>query len=263
MKRLLLAIQFLTIMPVRVRGQVSEHEMLGSALFFPMAGLMQGVFLMAAAYGMSYIFGSALMAAMLVFLLVLTNGGFHLDGLADTMDGLASKGEIKSRLDVMHDGATGPVGTSAIVFALLIKSAALYEIGSIGMAPLGLALLFTPAISKWVMLLGMRVGAPARSDGLGRIFIGRLGAAGVVANALLLVLLMVGYVMLAGWSCEPPWHAFPLLALLAAMAFTILFNRVLLGALGGQTGDTLGATGEITEVLILLMAGAWSNLFIS
>ena len=263
MKQFLLALQFLTIIPVRIKGDVSENHMLGSAVFFPLVGLMQGCLLLAAAYGLSHLTGPLLSSALLVFLMALVNGGFHLDGLADTMDGLASRGGREQRLDVMHDGATGPVGTAAIAFALMIKFAALGEIIAMGPGPLGLALIFMPAVSRWVMLLGMNRSVPARADGLGRIFIGRVGIGAVAANGLLLMVLMVLPVMQAGWACEPLWHFFPPVALLACLGFALLFDRSLKRAFGGQTGDTLGATGEITEVIYIIIVSVWSNLFIS
>jgi len=253
----------MTIFPVRVKGEVTEGHMLGSAVLFPLVGLIQGGLLMGAAIGLSYVTGPWLTSALLVLLITLSNGGFHLDGLADTMDGLASKGDREQRLEVMHDGATGPVGTAAIAFALMIKFAALGEMASLGYGPLCLAVLFMPVLSKWVMLLGMNRAVPARQDGLGRIFIGKVGLGAVMANALLVIMLMVLYVMLAGWACEPAWHVFPPAALSLSLVFTLVFNRSLSRAIGGQTGDTLGATGEITEVIYLIIVSIWSNLFIS
>lgn len=266
MKSLLLAIQFLSIIPIKVKGDVTTGDMLSSVVFFPVVGLMQGAVLLVAGVGMMYIFPPQVTAALLLLLLVLSYGGLHMDGLADTADALACKGELQRRLVVMRDGAIGPVGTAAIIFTLLIKYSALVSIVEdqmrTGMGPIVLALLFMPALSKWVMLAGMRISVPARKDGLGVMFISRATVSAPIAGGLLLMLLMTGAVMFAGWSCLPVWHIFSPAVFGVILIYAFLHNRVMLSVFGGQTGDTLGASGEIVEVIYLLMVVAWSRNFI-
>lgn len=268
MKSLLLAIQFLSILPVTVKGDVDEGDMLSSAVWFPVVGLMQGAVLFATALGLGYIFPSYVSAAIVLFLLVLSFGGLHLDGLADTVDAIGCKGDRERRLAVMRDSAVGPLGALGMFFALLIKYAALVGVIDIsasgaGWGPLALAVIFMPALSKWVMLLGMRLAVPSRPDGLGALFIGRLPLGASVAGGLLLLLLMTATVMLAGWSCFPVWHVFSPMAIAVILLYAIIHNRVMLRIFGGQSGDTLGASGEIAEVIYLLMVVAWSRHFIS
>lgn len=252
----------MTVLPVRVRGDVDEGDMLGSSLYFPVAGLLQGAVLAGVGYGLMHLFGPTLVAALLIGLAVLTNGGFHLDGLADTADALACKGDVPRRLEVMRDGAVGPVGAMAMFLTLIIKYAALSELISAGGAVLVMGVLFMPVLCKWAMLAGMRMGRPARNDGLGRIFIGRVSTPVVVATGLLVMFLMVACVMLAGWGCEPLWHALPAAALAIALAIAFTVNRICLRVFGGQSGDTLGATGELVEAGYLIIVSLWSSVYI-
>src|SRR3990172_8336533 len=91
MRQLLLAFQFLTIVPVTVRGEVSEKDMAGSAAFFPVVGAFQGILAAGAALLFIKLFSPEVTCGIVVLMLTLTNGGFHIDGLADTFDALAVK----------------------------------------------------------------------------------------------------------------------------------------------------------------------------
>ena len=110
--------------------------------------------------------------------LVLSNGGFHLDGLADTFDALAAKGDREKKLSVMKDGTIGPVGVIAVFFSLLIKYLAIKNLTLFPLFTLYSSLLFMPAISKLAMVISMFYGKSARADGLGRLFIQNIRSPG-------------------------------------------------------------------------------------
>jgi adenosylcobinamide-GDP ribazoletransferase len=93
MRRIVLALQFLTIIPLRNIENVSLKEIGSSSAFFPLTGLVQGSLLVVIAFLFLKIFPSDLVSGLLVLVIIITNGGFHLDGLSDTFDALASRGD--------------------------------------------------------------------------------------------------------------------------------------------------------------------------
>jgi adenosylcobinamide-GDP ribazoletransferase len=94
MRQFLLAFQFLTIVPVKVRGEVSEKDISGSAVFFPVVGAFQGLLTAMTAFLFMKLFSSEVTCGLVILILTLTKG-FHLDGLADTFDALAVKASGK------------------------------------------------------------------------------------------------------------------------------------------------------------------------
>src|SRR5208283_1096309 len=127
MKQLLLAVQFLTIIPVRVKGVCTEEELAHSSSFFPVAGALQGILMALAAFASIKIFPVEIVSSFVILVLLLSNGGFDMDGLIDTFDALAvtSTGDrgrdIEMRLAVMKSGSIGAVGAMALVMVVLLK----------------------------------------------------------------------------------------------------------------------------------------------
>jgi len=125
--RFLLAFQFLTIMPLKVKGNISEREIAQSATFFPVVGVFQGLLILLSASLLSNVLPSEIVSGLIILILITSNGGFHLDGLADTFDALSVKSsgneaiDRQNRLSVMKDSATGAIGVTAIVLTILLK----------------------------------------------------------------------------------------------------------------------------------------------
>ena len=91
MKGFFLALQFLTILPVGIKGGISGENLGRSSVFFPLIGLFKGGLLVLTYKALGPVFSHQIIAALLLILSVLINGGFHLDGLADTFDAIASR----------------------------------------------------------------------------------------------------------------------------------------------------------------------------
>jgi adenosylcobinamide-GDP ribazoletransferase len=257
MKGLLLAVQFLTIVPVRVRGEVTEADMARSLGWFVPVGLLQGAALAAAAVLLDALFHPGLSTALVLLLYVLSSGGFHLDGVADTFDALAAKGDRERKLDIMKGGTNGAVGMAAVVFVLALKYLALDEgTGTSGFLRYS-ALLVMPAVSKWSYLLLMFRGKPARQEGLGAMFINRLDA-GVFTRASLWMLLAF-FLPLLAYGGHAGAYAPSGTGIAAVLVAGAALKRLFTGHFGGLTGDMCGAAGEISEVVFLLSVAAWST----
>jgi adenosylcobinamide-GDP ribazoletransferase len=265
LKKLLLAFQFLTIVPTRVRGNIADAEMSRSAIFFPAVGAFQGMLAVGAAYLSLGFLGVEIVPVMALLILAASNGGFHLDGLADTFDAMAVKSsgdnaaDIGKRLSVMKDGSAGPIGVMSIVFAVLLKFLLLRGLFLSLTRPTFYAFLFMmPVYSKWSMVPPMYYGISAREDGLGKIFTGSIGMGTVVLSSCLAIIVSV--FVYALWLKDAYG---PSIALLLFVLFALLYLYGFLSAryctikFGGVTGDIFGAISEISEIFFLLGVSAW------
>ncbi|MEK6689797.1 MAG: adenosylcobinamide-GDP ribazoletransferase [Nitrospirota bacterium] len=266
--QILLAIQFLTIIPVRNTTNVNEEDISKSTQAFVVVGIIQGTLLLATDYIAGIVFPHDLVLAMVLLVLVLSNGGFHLDGLADTFDATAVKSEgntesdREKRLAVMKDGATGPAGVLAIVFVLAIKYLSLQGLSQFSSFTYNSSLLLMPVLPKWTMIISMFHGRPSMKEGLGRIFIGRIGLKEVIVSTLMLFLLIM--LLPVFFSHYKPgrqyifYGALPVVMYLLCHVWVNIFNK----RFGGLNGDTLGAISEITEAIFLILVLIWARLFI-
>lgn len=262
MKSLLLAIQFLTIIPVRIKGDLSEKELASSTVFFPIAGALQGLCVVSAAFFMRGYFGDSVLSGLILLTLLLTNGGFDMDGLMDTFDALAVKSsgdhsaDIDKRLAVMKDSSVGAAGAMAMAMALLLKFLLVENL--LRSVPFSAALsliMLMPAFSKWVTVPAMHHSRSGRKDGLGRIFIEHTGFKqnGLASLALALICAFVLYSGASGYGM-----IFFLVSIFSALyLFCIIFVRFIENRFGGLTGDHFGAMSEIAEILFLMAVPLW------
>ncbi len=265
MRSLLLAFQFLTIVPIRISGDLTEGDMARSATFFPLVGVAQGCAAALAGAAALHVFSPGIAGACVIIVLTLSNGGFHLDGIADTFDALAvkSSGDTERdrarRLDVMKDSSTGAIGVVAVVLTVLTKF--LFLQGLFTEQPVavsGAIVVLMAALSKWSMIPAMYHGVPARPDGLGRIFIGHVSFPSLLAASFIVLLLFAasrGLIPGERYGMGTVM-AFPLMAGIL-YGFSYLWVRFCERRFGGLTGDTFGAMGELSEILFLAVASAW------
>ena len=190
---------------------------------------------------------SLVTATLAVATLALGSGALHLDGLADTADGLAVQGDAARRLEVMRRGDVGPVGAVSLVLVLLLQVGALA--GSIGGSePTEAAVLLVVGVaaSRAVLPLACVRGlAAARGSGLGATVAGSVpwsAGAGVLVG----VALVAG--LLLGW----PGAVAVLVAVAAAAVLLLRCRR----RIGGITGDVLGACVEVALAAYLVVLAA-------
>lgn len=241
MKSFFLAWQFLTILPGRKSDQEINPRLLGRSMaFYPVIGLLLGLILWAAHWIFSLAFPRPLVDGLIVMLLVLLTGAFHLDGLADTCDGLASGKTPEERMKIMKDHRVGTFGVAGLILILGIKFLALNALPErTGETALLLALV----LSRWSMVqLTYRAPYARREGGLGLPFKENLAKREmVVATATALVLSFFFYRF---WG---------MILWLVVGVFTLLFQKFFENKIGGITGDILGAANETNEVLVLIL----------
>jgi adenosylcobinamide-GDP ribazoletransferase len=236
------ALQFLTLFPWPRRTDRSVDEVGQAALFFPLIGFVLGVILALVNALLQPFAGSGLSSVALVTILALLTRGFHLDGLADTFDGLGAGGDRERVLSIMDDSRTGVFGLLAVVLVIFFKIHAIESMGHDRWR----SLLIAPALGRWAMVL-LAHRSKAAKEGLGSILIGHMQTNHFLSATAITLILSAAAGQTAG-IIMMAW-----VALLTTASKYYLHRR-----LGGVTGDTCGAVGELSEtsVLVLLALGA-------
>ena len=237
MSSFLAALQFLTILPIR-RG-FSAEQIGRSTAFFPVVGLIIGLVLAGINYVLSLILPSIAVNILLIAALAAFSGALHLDGLADTFDGIAGHRSAEERLKIMRDSRIGGFGAIGIALFLLIEFALLNSIP----ANLRLyTLILAPTLSRWGMVTAIFIYPYARPSGLGSTFKEAVNWLQFIIATLVTLAVAVGLFRVAG------------LAVIAfAWVIIILVALYLKRQLGGLTGDTYGAINEIATAAVFLM----------
>jgi adenosylcobinamide-GDP ribazoletransferase len=239
MRLYLIALQFLTIIPLPFSVRCEERDLGRSMALFPLVGLTMGGLLVGADFVLGHILPWQVTGLLLITLLTVVTGALHLDGLADVFDGVTARGGRERFLTVMKDSRIGAGGVVALVLGLLLKYQALL------LVPPEIrreALLLFPTVARFGQVQ-MTVGSQrARSDGLGFLFVAGAGAlqfavAGIctVAAAVLLLGVKGLYAVL--------------ILYLATWGMKFWFHR----RLGGVTGDVIGCVSELNEIGCLLV----------
>jgi adenosylcobinamide-GDP ribazoletransferase len=240
-RALALAFACLTILPLRFRdGAVGEAEIADSRYAYPIVGLVLGLILAAlSAILARWSIPPLLTAFWLTTAGAILTGGLHLDGLADTADGLFLGGGSERRLAAMRDPHLGSFGAIALVLVLVGKFAALASLtGSRRQAALLLAL----TLSRTLLLVAAGSAQYARSEGTGRILI----QASTPRDAIGASVLALGLgIIIAGIP--------GLLAATCLMVLAWILVRLASLRLGGITGDLLGALVELGELAVLMV----------
>jgi adenosylcobinamide-GDP ribazoletransferase len=240
MNNFLRALSFLTILPC---GQVTlseEKELARSMAFFPLVGLVIGLLLALGYYLFSFLFPKSLVLWLTIGLLALLTRGLHLDGFADTIDGLGSGGPKENILEVMRDSRIGAFGVISLILLIGGKYLALDQISN---SSVPYSLILMAVMGRQSMVLVCCRSSYARPNGgLAKPFTENLGyreTAWSLLSAFGITLLFMGVkgiVLFFGIG-------------LFSLGYRFFFMK----KLGGVTGDILGAANELTELLCLIL----------
>ena len=242
MNALRLAFGTLTVLPVA--PPTVDRRAAGRAMALaPLVGSVLALVV----WPLTLLDGSPLLVATLVVgALALLTRGLHLDGLADTADGLGSGRPADGALEVMRRSDIGPFGVVTLVLVLLVQVVALAQLLASGSGTLPLAAALV--VSRLALPLACLEGVPAaRPDGLGAAVAGSVTRQMAGLAVLLAGLLLAVAVLLLGW---PAWQvALTPVGLLGGLAV----GRRAVRRFGGVTGDVLGAVVEATFTAALVL----------
>lgn len=234
---LITAIRFLTIVPVPGRALEGPDALGRAAGWFPLVGLVLGGLLWLANRWLALLFPPLPSALLILVAWKLLSGGIHLDGLADSLDGLTGK-DPAERLAIMRDSRIGVFGALGLIVALVMSFATLAELQE----PLrAKALLLAPAVGRLTPLFLARAFPPATPrDGSGALFMAAVTRAALGVGT--------GIVGVASGLVVGAWG---LVAAAAGLGLAWIVARFLSRRLGGLTGDGLGAGVELGELGVL------------
>lgn len=229
------AVLFLTRIPLP-QLSLSARDVAHSPAYFAWVGVLMALLLAGAAWLLTPL-GPRLASLLLVVLWILLSGGLHLDGLADTVDGLSGgRGDRQRALTIMRDSRIGAHGALALVLLVLLKWAALEQALELARP----SWLVAPVVARFSCTAWIAWLPYARSEGLASPYVGAVGARALAIGAAAVLLACV----VLGPSA--------LLVSLAGSAATSLFVWRAARLLGGLTGDVYGAAIELAELGVLL-----------
>jgi adenosylcobinamide-GDP ribazoletransferase len=236
-------LSFISRLPVPARwsqGLDFEHYSRGIVMF-PLIGVVLGGLTGLVFMALQPWCDIPLAALFAVLTLALLTGGFHLDGLADTCDGIFSARRRERMLEIMRDSRLGTHGGLALIFVLLAKVLVVSELALRG-TPMLATLAAACVAGRGTAVLLMYRHRYAREEGLGNVFIGKVtGRQTCVTLGLAAILAAVLLPGMRGVA-----------ALVVTMVAIFILGQLLKRTLGGQTGDTLGAAIELGELIFLL-----------
>lgn len=247
------ALGLFTILPVKAPPGIGRDDAARAVLWLPVAGLLVAVpaagVLLAVEAGGHDALRRMLAATLAVGVLALLTGVLHLDGLADTADGLGSRRPAGEALAIMRRSDIGPFGVVALLFTVLVQITALATLDP-GW-PAAAALAAAVVTGRTAVVLATGPGSPpARPDGFGALVAGATTVrARRTAGAALLAVVAVAATAAWGWHPAVRGAA----AVLAGLCAADLLRRLARRRLGGLTGDVFGALIEVSLAVVLLV----------
>lgn len=240
-KRLILQIQFFTRIPVSSKVMFDEKEFVKGIYLAPVAGLLIGL-ISASVYYIVSISGKPAVAA--VFALcaeIIVTGALHLDGLADTFDGIFSVRSKDEMLSIMKDSRIGTNGAIALILVIFVK---LMLLISLNRNLIFAYLIIMPVVARmnivWTAGISNYAG---KAKSIGKRVIADTGVKEIIIATAVAIIIAVSFIRYDVLRVIP-----------CVIAFAVLFTLYVKRKLGGITGDILGAVAELSEVAVLLTA---------
>jgi cobalamin 5'-phosphate synthase/cobalamin synthase len=246
----IVAISFLTRLPVGTAQSFTAKDVARSARWFPTVGALLGGISVAVLWLSRWVFQPAICAVLIVAVDAWITGALHYDGLADSADGLGGGHTREDALRIMRDHAIGSFGAATLILALALKIAAVAQITSTTGA--FSALILAPVFGRWSAVLLSAThpyGRPPERDCVASLdspsrLVGR-------KELLIATLTAAAVALIAAADLRRVILAFAIVAVIVALWGAYCKKRV-----GGITGDTIGAGIEISECLVLLLYAA-------
>lgn len=240
MRIFILTLQFFTRIPIKADLKATEEDFAKGVSFFPIVGLIIGAFNLVVLVTASKLLAGVFPIICCLLAETAITGGFHVDGLADTCDGIFSSRTRDKMLEIMRDSRIGTIGTIAIIFDYMLKLSLLAMLSG---GKLYAAVLLSPVAAKTLMALLIKTSRYARSgSGMGGLYLEKQ----TMGTTLLAV--ASGLAIILGFS-----GIWGIAAFGACTVLCFLYRSFIYSKLQGMTGDTLGASNELIEIAFMLV----------
>ena len=268
MKGFLLLLSFMTRIPMP-KIDYDEEKLGKSMKLFPLVGVVIGFILLFFSIVFSYVLSNLSFSAFLpiiILVVILTDlistGALHLDGLADTFDGIFSYRSKHKMLEIMKDSRLGSNGALALILYFLIKFVLLYSLLMEDQGETVFAVLTYPVVARLCSVISCASSPYARGSGMGKTFVDNTKTCGLIVATVITLLYTIGmlfmpFILFTNYSLPMQFMIRSVLiiviivGLLALFAFA--FSKLIERKIGGITGDTLGALLEISSLVYIFL----------
>lgn len=242
--QIVLLIQFMTRIYIPLKVEYSEEKLAKGIKYFPLVGYFIGLIIFVIANILNkYIDNKYLISLLIILLELKLVGLIHVDGLADSFDGLFSYRDKDKILEIMKDSRVGTNGVVILIFYYLAKLILIAEIISRGDVR---CLIVYPIIARMSTSVNAGFGVYARDKGMSTGIIGmnkvKDGIFSIILTLLLTILVYYNSGMLKG-----------IVMLMTGILFIFYFRQIVYKKIDGITGDTMGASLEMTGLIVLLI----------
>lgn len=238
MRGFLIALQFLTILPITVRPEPEKEDFGRSLVWFPVVGALIGLALSICLILLSFFLPQIVVAAFILAGSIIITGGVHLDGFADTCDGIFGAATKEKILEIMRDSRIGTLASVGITTLLILKVSIL---ASLEPKVLCKILIFMPIFARWSQVAVCCLSRYAREEGKAKYFIEYAKKKELIIGALFTLAVSILLLRLKG-----------VILFLTSIIPVLLSIKYIKTKIDGMTGDTVGAINEVAEAAVLL-----------
>lgn len=248
MKRFIAVLQLLTTIPSPIDTGI-DNEIHKGIKYFPLVGFILGLIYYTLSHFLIDFIELPILSVIIVVSHIFLTGALHLDGLADSFDGLYSYRSKDRILEIMKDSRIGTNGAVSLIVVIILKVILVYYVlKNVNTS----ALLIMPVIGRYAQVIVCFKSKPAREGGMGAVFIGKVRTVDFLTAGLITFI-----VILLSFFIENRYSTMYYLSFIPFLfVFIFLYKRHVYRKIDGLTGDILGAVCELTEVLFLMFAAA-------
>lgn len=255
MKRFLVILQFMTRIPINKSFDITREDYAKAIVYFPLVGLIVGFIVSLPIYIIKDVYSPFVTSILGVIFYVFVTGAIHLDGFSDTCDGFFSGRSREKILEIMKDSRLGTFGGVGLILVIAIKWALYFEIINNGINKnileyLSIILTSSIASRSIVIYFAYKRKYARDNEGLGDLFIGKITTNRFYINQILCLILIfiINYKLLISYFIT--------------LILMLLVRKSIEDTLKGVTGDILGFSIEISEVIFMFLSlgvmGVWN-----
>ena len=277
MKGFLLLLSFMTRIPMP-KIEYDEEKLGKSMKYFPVVGIIVGFILLFFCIIFNFILKNISYSAVLPLMIIvviltdlITTGALHLDGLADTFDGIFSYRSKHKMLEIMKDSRLGSNGALALILYFLLKFILLFSLIIESREGAVYAIMTYPVVARFCSVVSCASSPYARGSGMGKTFVDNTKACGLIVAAIITILYTTGmvfmpFILFTNYSLPMQFIiktiSIIMVIVLLLGIFAYAFSKLIERKIGGITGDTLGALLEISSLVYIFLLLVIPTFFI-